>query len=351
MELKNIGVVSPGDMGQAVAVRLKGMRLRHLYSAGRPQRAHACPCRQGGSEDCGTMSALVSRCDMVCSILNPARRWRKRARRPRRSPQTGKRITYVDCNAVAPETVREIDRIIPRAARRTSSMRASSAPRPSGAARTACTCPPGGAPDDGGQERPFARARGERARRRRFRAQDVLRRPSPKGRGGSRRRAPYRRAQAWVWGKRSSVNFRKHSRNLRLDTLAQRPHAAQGVSLGARDERDRKDLEDAGMTPRMLLGAADMFEMIAGTALGKESARARARARPGCAGNHPQPRRRSVDDEQSGENGCRAPARCGCDGDRGRPATSSDTLAACMGKAIAQAQLLPGRIPRPSGRR
>jgi len=49
-----------------------------------------------------------------------------------------------------------------------------------------------------------------------------------------------------------------------------------------------KTFEDAGMTPRILLGAADMYEMIAQTPLGKESPEEDPQDRARRAGHHQQ---------------------------------------------------------------
>ncbi|MGE5526402.1 MAG: DUF1932 domain-containing protein [Rhodospirillaceae bacterium] len=112
MSEKNIGVVSPGDMGQAVAARLKEAGYS-LYTAldGRSARTRAL-AGKAGIEDCGSMNALVSRCDMVWSILNPAAALDKAREAAAAMSATGRRITYVDCNAISPQTVREIDSII-----------------------------------------------------------------------------------------------------------------------------------------------------------------------------------------------------------------------------------------------
>lgn len=112
MSEKNIGVVSPGDMGQAVAARLKESGYS-LYTAleGRSPRTREL-AGKAGIEDCGSMNALVSRCDMVWSILNPAAALDKAREAAAAMSATGRRITYVDCNAISPQTVREIDSII-----------------------------------------------------------------------------------------------------------------------------------------------------------------------------------------------------------------------------------------------
>lgn len=112
MQFKNIGVVSPGDMGQGVAMRLKACGYG-VYTAleGRSPRT-AQLAQQAGLTDCGSMARLLDTCDAVFSILNPAAALDKAREVAQIVRATGKRIVYVDCNAIAPQTGHEIDQII-----------------------------------------------------------------------------------------------------------------------------------------------------------------------------------------------------------------------------------------------
>ncbi|MBM3358898.1 MAG: NAD(P)-dependent oxidoreductase [Betaproteobacteria bacterium] len=112
MEIRNIGVASPGDMGQAIAARLKESGL-NVYTAleGRSARTKAL-ARDAGIEDCGSLEALVGTCEMVLSVLNPGAAADKAREVARAIRKTGRRIAFADCNAVSPQTVREIDGII-----------------------------------------------------------------------------------------------------------------------------------------------------------------------------------------------------------------------------------------------
>jgi 3-hydroxyisobutyrate dehydrogenase-like beta-hydroxyacid dehydrogenase len=112
MQYKNIGVVSPGDMGQAVAMRLKACGYGvHTALEGRSSRTAAL-ARDAGLADCGSVENLVATCDAVFSILNPAAALEKAREVANAMRKTGRKITYVDCNAIAPQTVREIEGLI-----------------------------------------------------------------------------------------------------------------------------------------------------------------------------------------------------------------------------------------------
>jgi 3-hydroxyisobutyrate dehydrogenase-like beta-hydroxyacid dehydrogenase len=112
MQLRKFGVVSPGDMGQAVAMRLKACGYG-VYTAleGRSTRTVEL-AKSAGLEDCGSVDRLVGTCDAVFSILNPGAALDKAREVAAAIRKSGKKILFVDCNAIAPQTVREIDSLI-----------------------------------------------------------------------------------------------------------------------------------------------------------------------------------------------------------------------------------------------
>lgn len=112
MQIRNVGVVSPGDMGQAIAARLKESGL-NVYTAlaGRSERTRKL-AQEAGLADCGSMEKLVTVCDLVLSVLNPAAAVEKAREAAAAIRATGRKIAFADCNAVSPQTVREIDALI-----------------------------------------------------------------------------------------------------------------------------------------------------------------------------------------------------------------------------------------------
>jgi 3-hydroxyisobutyrate dehydrogenase-like beta-hydroxyacid dehydrogenase len=112
MHIKNIGVVSPGDMGQAVATRLKECGC-DVFTAldGRSARTRTL-AHEAGLTDCGSLDTLVATCDMILSILDPGAALAKAHEVAAALRKTGRKTVYADCNAVSPQTVREIDAII-----------------------------------------------------------------------------------------------------------------------------------------------------------------------------------------------------------------------------------------------
>ena len=112
MQIKNLGVVSPGDMGQAIATRLKESGLT-VYTAldGRSARTRAL-AESAGLPDCGSINELAQTCDMILSVLNPAAAVDTARQVAAAMKATGRKPTFVDGNAIAPQTAREIEAVI-----------------------------------------------------------------------------------------------------------------------------------------------------------------------------------------------------------------------------------------------
>src|SRR5256885_4985886 len=107
MKIENIGVMSPGDMGQAVAIQLKAKGLNVCTALEhRSERARAL-AREAGLTGVGTITRLVGKCDVVLSIMDPgaAVDFARVAAEGRRA--TGRPTLIVGCNASAPANVRE----------------------------------------------------------------------------------------------------------------------------------------------------------------------------------------------------------------------------------------------------
>jgi 3-hydroxyisobutyrate dehydrogenase-like beta-hydroxyacid dehydrogenase len=112
MQIKNVGVVSPGDMGQAIAGRLKESGL-NVYAAldGRSERTKTL-ARAAGLTDCGSIEKLVATCELVLSVINPGEALNVARQVAAAMRKTGRKIAFADLNAVSPQTAREADRMI-----------------------------------------------------------------------------------------------------------------------------------------------------------------------------------------------------------------------------------------------
>ena len=112
MQIRNVGVVSPGDMGQAIAGRLKESGLNvHTALEGRSERTRTL-AREAGINDCGSIEKLVATCELVLSVINPGEALNVARQVAAAMRKTGRKIAFADLNAVSPQTARASDRLI-----------------------------------------------------------------------------------------------------------------------------------------------------------------------------------------------------------------------------------------------
>jgi 3-hydroxyisobutyrate dehydrogenase-like beta-hydroxyacid dehydrogenase len=95
-------------MGQAVAMRIKDKGFTVCTALDKRSERSRTLAREAGLTDVGTIARLVAECDIVLSIMNPgaALDFAREAAAGLRA--CGRKTLIVDCNAIAPPTVREI---------------------------------------------------------------------------------------------------------------------------------------------------------------------------------------------------------------------------------------------------
>lgn len=112
MTIQTIGLLSPGDMGHSIGKVLRDNGLRVITCLnGRSPRSRELAAK-AGIEDVPTLEDLVSQADIFLSILVPARAVDVARQVAAALQTTSAELLYVDCNAIAPRTVREIGDII-----------------------------------------------------------------------------------------------------------------------------------------------------------------------------------------------------------------------------------------------
>ncbi len=281
MKLQSVGIVSPGDMGQAVAETIKEIGLEACTALDdRSERTRALALK-AGLIDHGSLRRLVEHCDIVLSILNPGAAVDNARAIAAAMRESGRKPVFVDCNAIAPQTMREIDGII-RAAGGECIDAGIIGPPPRGKASMHFYASGPGAAliEQLASPRVEVRILSDRV-----------------GDASALKMcyASYSKAavalgiEMLVAARRLGVDDAL-DRELRetsadnLDWILRRlvttpPKAYRWIPEML---EIAKTFEDSGLTPRMLLGAADVYEMIAATALGQESPeQARAKAREG----------------------------------------------------------------------
>lgn len=113
MELHTVALLSPGDMGHSVGAVLTGHGLRVITClGGRSDRTRALSA-ESGIEDVASYAELVSQAQVLLSIVVPAQAVALAERVAEAVRRTGAvSLTYADCNAIAPQTARQIEQIV-----------------------------------------------------------------------------------------------------------------------------------------------------------------------------------------------------------------------------------------------
>ena len=112
MKIENVGLMSPGDMGQALAIQMKASGLS-VYTALQHRSERTCALAgEAGLTDLDTLARLVPKCDVVLSVMNPGAALDFAGEVADALRATGSHTLIVDCNAIAPATVNEIAGVI-----------------------------------------------------------------------------------------------------------------------------------------------------------------------------------------------------------------------------------------------
>jgi 3-hydroxyisobutyrate dehydrogenase-like beta-hydroxyacid dehydrogenase len=112
MSLTTVAILSPGDMGHVVGQVLRARGLRVITCLqGRSDRTRRLS-DQAGIEAVPSYEALVQEAGLILSILVPAQAGPAAQLVANALVETGATPLYADCNAIAPQTVIEISRLI-----------------------------------------------------------------------------------------------------------------------------------------------------------------------------------------------------------------------------------------------
>jgi 3-hydroxyisobutyrate dehydrogenase-like beta-hydroxyacid dehydrogenase len=115
MKIEKVGLMTPGDMGQGVAMQIKARGFTVCTALDERSERSRTLAREAGLTDLGSVARLVSECDVVLSVMNPGAAV-DFARDAADALRAAKRKTLiVDANAIAPDTVHEVAGIIEQA--------------------------------------------------------------------------------------------------------------------------------------------------------------------------------------------------------------------------------------------
>tara|TARA_R110002096_G_scaffold339293_3_gene532664 strand:+ start:421 stop:1311 length:891 start_codon:yes stop_codon:yes gene_type:complete len=112
MDLKIIGLMSPGDMGHGIgrALRESGRRVLTDLS-GRSERTRGLAA-EAGLEDAGSLTAIMREADLVLSIMPPAAAEDFATAAAEAMAAAGRTPIFADLNATSPATSKAIEIVI-----------------------------------------------------------------------------------------------------------------------------------------------------------------------------------------------------------------------------------------------
>ncbi len=110
MAIRTVAIMSPGDMGHAIGSTLRHGGLRVITCLRDRSARTAGLAAEAGIADVPDYETLVREADVVLSVLAPAQARQLGDRVAAALRATGADLVFVECNAIAPQTVREIER-------------------------------------------------------------------------------------------------------------------------------------------------------------------------------------------------------------------------------------------------
>ena len=112
MHVNTVAILSPGDMGSGVGYALGQNEIDVITCLrGRSDRTRQLAA-DAHFRDIPTMGLLVEQADLILSILVPSQAIAVAEQVAEAMRATGKHAVYADCNAVSPQTTRQIEAII-----------------------------------------------------------------------------------------------------------------------------------------------------------------------------------------------------------------------------------------------
>ena len=112
MAVKTVGVMSPGDMGSGVGGILVRNGLRVITSLKGRSEASSTRAGEQGIVDVGSLDDVVASSDLMLSILVPSEALAFAASAAESIVRTNSHVAFADCNAVSPATGVKIGKII-----------------------------------------------------------------------------------------------------------------------------------------------------------------------------------------------------------------------------------------------
>ncbi len=273
MKTMNIGIISPGDMGSAIGKVLSGSGYRVLTALDGRSELTRLRAQEAGMLDVQSIDRLVTESDLILSVLVPSEALALAQRVADSVKRTGRHPVYADLNAIAPETVWKIDGIM------------------SGAGVTFIDGGIIGAPPSPGKKntRIYCSGTDTQVLELLRRAGLDIRKVSPVIGQASGLKMVFAASTKGITALWTELLVAAHALGLEEALIAEFKTGGTNISevLNGRVvsmprrarrwvgemEEIAKTFESVGLTPRMLLGAADMYRLVSSTPLADQTTR------------------------------------------------------------------------------
>lgn len=112
MFIQTVGILSPGDMGQALAAVLTQHGLKSVAALENRSERTRRLAAEAKIQDVGSIKRLVAESDVLLSVLVPSAATQAAEQVAFAMRDLGKNLLYADCNAIAPSKARTIEQLI-----------------------------------------------------------------------------------------------------------------------------------------------------------------------------------------------------------------------------------------------
>ena len=280
MKIERIGFMTPGDMGQAVAMQLKNKGFTVCTALEKRSERSRKMAAEVGLTDLGSIARMTAECDLVMSVMNPgaALEFAREAAAAIRA-QTHKPV-FIDCNAVAPDTMRDIEAALKSAGARCLDG-GLIGPPPRGKAKVNLYVSGPGAGDMAQLENEQLRVHVMSEKLGDASAVKMCYGAFNKGTQGLMLETLMAAQRLGVYDEleKQLLSSRAEAYNGLLNALPLLPSKAYRWVPEMLEIA--RTFEGVGMTPRIFQGEADMFELVADTPLGRETPENRDKSRTG----------------------------------------------------------------------
>ncbi len=118
MTTRTVGIMSPGDMGGAIGATLRSHGAQVIAALDERSARTRELATAAGITDVGSVEEMVNRASIILSVLVPSEAVAAAERVAQALRRTGTSLLYADCNAISPTTTARVGEIVEAAGAR-----------------------------------------------------------------------------------------------------------------------------------------------------------------------------------------------------------------------------------------